>query len=84
MCRRRAASCQATLKATGRVKVLLSVFSDPKKDTFITLEGKEVSVPQGQPVNQPQYNGSHFSNSEYLIYKESQCRLRYLLELQMD
>lgn len=59
------------------------MFSDPKKDTFITLEGKEVSVPQGKPVDQPQYSGSNFSNSEYLIYKESQCRLRYLLELQM-
>lgn len=84
MCLRRAASCQATFKATSRVKVPLSVLSDPKKDTVITLDGKKVWVPQGQPVDQPQYSHSHFSNSEYLIYKESQCRLRYLLELQMD
>lgn len=83
MCLRRTASCQATFQAAGRVKSPLCVFSDPKRDTFITLEGKEVSVPQGRPVDQPQYCGSHFSNSEYLIYKESQCRLRYLLELQM-
>lgn len=56
---------------------------DPSKDTFITLDGKQVAVPQGPPVDQPQYKDSHFSNSEYLVYKESQCRMRYLLELQM-
>ncbi|KAM6928328.1 protein mono-ADP-ribosyltransferase PARP3 [Xenentodon cancila] len=57
---------------------------DPSKDVTITLEGKQVSVPQGKPVRQPQFSESCFSNSEYLIYKESQCRLRYLLELNMN
>ncbi|XP_072238324.1 protein mono-ADP-ribosyltransferase PARP3 [Leuresthes tenuis] len=56
---------------------------DPSKDIVITLEGKEVVVPQGKPIKQPQFSKSYFSNSEYLIYKESQCRLRYLLELNM-
>ncbi|XP_061689209.1 protein mono-ADP-ribosyltransferase PARP3 isoform X2 [Syngnathoides biaculeatus] len=56
---------------------------DPSKDIFITLEDKKVAVPQGKAIKQPQYSESHFSNSEYLIYKESQCRLRYLLELKM-
>lgn len=56
---------------------------DASKDIFITLEGKKVAVPQGKPIKQPQFSDSHFSNSEYLIYKESQCRLRYLLELNM-
>ncbi|XP_017271173.1 protein mono-ADP-ribosyltransferase PARP3 [Kryptolebias marmoratus] len=56
---------------------------DPSKDTAITLEGKNVAVPQGKAIKQPQYSDSSFSNSEYLIYKESQCRLRYLLELKM-
>lgn len=60
-----------------------TVEPDPSKDTFITLDGKQVAVPQGPPVDQPQYKDSHFSNSEYLVYKESQCRMRYLLELQM-
>lgn len=60
-----------------------SVEPDPSKDTFITLEGKKVAVPQGKPIEQPQFKDSYFSNSEYLIYKESQCRLRYLLELNM-
>ncbi|XP_068598888.1 protein mono-ADP-ribosyltransferase PARP3 [Brachionichthys hirsutus] len=60
-----------------------SVEPDPSQDTFITLEGKQIAVPQGKPINQPQFSGSSFGNSEYLIYKESQCRLRYLLELKM-
>lgn len=60
-----------------------SVFLDPSKDIDITLEGKKVTVPQGKPIDQAQFSGSHFGNSEYLIYKESQCRLRYLLELNM-
>ncbi|XP_051996539.1 protein mono-ADP-ribosyltransferase PARP3-like [Xyrauchen texanus] len=55
---------------------------DPSKDVFIELDGKQVAVPQGKAINQRQYEGSSFSNSEYLIYKESQCRIRYLLELQ--
>ncbi|XP_041837139.1 protein mono-ADP-ribosyltransferase PARP3 [Melanotaenia boesemani] len=56
---------------------------DPSKDTVITLDGKKVAVPQGKAIAQPQFSGSSFSNSEYLIYKESQCRIRYLLELKM-
>ncbi|KAK5872381.1 hypothetical protein PBY51_013092 [Eleginops maclovinus] len=60
-----------------------NVEPDPSKDTFITLEGKKVAVPQGEPLSQPMFKNSNFSNSEYLIYEENQCRLRYLLELQM-
>ncbi|XP_036008052.1 protein mono-ADP-ribosyltransferase PARP3-like [Fundulus heteroclitus] len=56
---------------------------DPSKDIVITIEGKEVTVPQGKAIEQPQYAKSSFCQSEYLIYKESQCRLRYLLEIQI-
>lgn len=63
--------------ARGRVE------PDPSKDVFITLDGKQVAVPQGPAITQSQFKNSHFSNSEYLIYKESQCRMRYLLELHM-
>lgn len=55
--------------------------SDPSKNVFIELDGKKVAVPQGKVIKQQQYEGSSFYNSEYLIYKESQCRIRYLLEL---
>ncbi|XP_072540673.1 protein mono-ADP-ribosyltransferase PARP3 [Salminus brasiliensis] len=54
---------------------------DPSKDVFIELDGKKVTVPQGKAINQSEYENSYFQNSEYLIYKESQCRIRYLLEL---
>ncbi|MBN3311950.1 PARP3 polymerase, partial [Atractosteus spatula] len=54
---------------------------DPSMDTFITLDGKKVTVPQGKPISQSLFSDSYFSQSEYLIYKESQCRIRYLLEL---
>lgn len=65
------------------LKLSTPVFSDPSKDIFITLDGKKVAVPQGKPIDQPKFSESYFGNSEYLIYKESQCRLRYLLELNM-
>ncbi|KAL2091559.1 hypothetical protein ACEWY4_013822 [Coilia grayii] len=54
---------------------------DPSKDISITLDGKTVTVPHGCAIDQPQYKQSNFYNSEYLIYKESQCRIRYLLKL---
>eukprot|EP00731_Ephydatia_muelleri_P003429 Em0001g3429a len=54
---------------------------DPKLDTTIEVNGKTVAVPQGKPIPVPQYNNSSFSQSEYLVYKESQCRIRYLLKL---
>lgn len=63
--------------ARGRVE------PDPSLDISITLDGKQVFVPQGPAIDQPQFKDSSFSNSEYLIYKESQCRMRYLLELNM-
>ncbi|XP_029948425.1 protein mono-ADP-ribosyltransferase PARP3 [Salarias fasciatus] len=60
-----------------------SVEPDPSKDIFITLDGKKVAVPQGKAIKQPQFADSNFCSSEYLIYKESQCRIRFLLELNM-
>eukprot|EP01126_Amoeba_proteus_P018010 TRINITY_DN1894_c0_g2_i5.p1 TRINITY_DN1894_c0_g2~~TRINITY_DN1894_c0_g2_i5.p1 ORF type:complete len:400 (-),score=89.99 TRINITY_DN1894_c0_g2_i5:75-1274(-) len=54
---------------------------DPKKDKIINIAGNEVIVPQGEPVPQPEWNTSSFSQSEYLIYKESQNHMRYLLKI---
>ncbi len=58
--------------------------SDPKLDTTLDYDGKKVTIPQGKPIQQPKWKNSDFSQSEYLIYKESQNRIRYLLKLQMD
>ena len=60
---------------------LFVLSTDPKNDTNIILDDKEVTVPQGEPINMPKYSSSSFTQSEYLIYKESQCRLRYLLKM---
>ncbi|XP_005410388.1 PREDICTED: poly [ADP-ribose] polymerase 3 isoform X2 [Chinchilla lanigera] len=56
---------------------------DPTQDTELELDGQRVAVPQGQPIPCPKFRSSHFSQSEYLIYQESQCRLRYLLEVHL-
>jgi len=55
---------------------------DPSKDTDITIHGKKVTVPQGKPVKQGQWSNSSFSQSEYLIYREDQNHIRYLLKLE--
>ena len=55
---------------------------DPKHDIEWDFDGKKVIVPQGRPVKQPKFSKSSFSQSEYLVYKESQARLRYVLRVQ--
>ncbi|MEE6518231.1 hypothetical protein FKM82_029095 [Ascaphus truei] len=55
---------------------------DPALDKVLVLDGRKVTVPQGCPIQMPKYKNSNFSQSEYLVYKENQCRLRYLLLLQ--
>ncbi|XP_068207144.1 protein mono-ADP-ribosyltransferase PARP3-like [Palaemon carinicauda] len=57
---------------------------DPKKDKTIKLEEKDVIVPVGKPVLQNKWKNSWFDQSEYLVYKESQARLRYLLKFSFD
>lgn len=55
---------------------------DPVQDEEVLLDGKKVLVSQGKPIPMPTYKDSSFSQSEYLIYQESQCRIRYLVQLQ--
>uniref|UniRef100_A0A8D2NYT2 Poly [ADP-ribose] polymerase n=1 Tax=Zosterops lateralis melanops TaxID=1220523 RepID=A0A8D2NYT2_ZOSLA len=54
---------------------------DPAQDKEMLLDGKKVLVSQGKPIPMPAYKDSSFSQSEYLIYQESQCRIRYLVQL---
>lgn len=54
---------------------------DPARDVEVTLDGKKVLVCQGKPIPMPAYKDSSFFQSEYLIYQESQCRIRYLVQL---
>lgn len=54
---------------------------DPAEDETLEFDGKEVVVPCGKVIPQPKWSTSSFSQSEYLIYKESQQRIRYMLRL---
>ncbi|KAM5293244.1 LOW QUALITY PROTEIN: protein mono-ADP-ribosyltransferase PARP3 [Ctenodactylus gundi] len=54
---------------------------DPTQDIELELDGQRVAVPQGQPIPCSEFSNSSFCQSEYLIYQESQCCLRYLLEV---
>ena len=54
---------------------------DEKQDKKLKFDGNEVVVPVGRPQRK-NYTTS-FSQSEYLVYKESQVRMRYLFELDM-
>lgn len=56
---------------------------DPKQDTTMEFDGREVVVPQGKPIKNPDLKGgtSNFTQSEYLLYKESQVRIRYILKM---
>jgi len=54
---------------------------DPQHDIEWEFEGKKVIVPQGKPIK-TKFTSSSFSQSEYLLYKESQVRLRYVLRVQ--
>jgi len=54
---------------------------DPAKDITVKIEGNDVVVPQGKPIKMPEWSKSTFSQTEYLVYKENQCRIRYLLKI---
>ena len=54
---------------------------DPKDDVEIELDGHTVVVPLGKPISQPPWKHSRFINSEYLVYKESQAKLRYAMTM---
>jgi len=54
---------------------------NPKDDIVVKMDGHEVVVPVGKPIQIPEYKSSYFTQSEYLVYSESQVRIRYLLKL---
>ncbi|KAK9841524.1 hypothetical protein WJX74_007215 [Apatococcus lobatus] len=55
---------------------------DPHMDEQLKLDGKPVNVPVGQVKQQPEFQHSSFMQSEYLLYEESQARLRYMVTLE--
>lgn len=65
------------------VKIFCMFVVDPKCDTTLTLGGKSVAVPQGKPIT-TEFSSSNFSQSEYLVYKESQTCIRYMLQIKFN
>ena len=59
--------------------------SEPEqtKNIQILLDGRSVVIPQGLPKPNPRLLGrkSEFTQSEYLVYKESQVRIRYIIKM---
>ncbi len=56
---------------------------DPSKDITFKYDGNDVIVPQGKPIAMKQYAKSSFDQTEYLVYSESQIRLRYALQVKI-
>jgi poly [ADP-ribose] polymerase len=54
---------------------------DPTKDIKISGDFGDIIVPQGKALDRPEYSGSSFFQSEYLVYDESQVLMKYLLML---
>jgi hypothetical protein len=57
------------------VKALVSFSTEVDWDPLFAVQGK--------PVRDPKYANSSFYNSEYLLYQESQHRIRYVVEISM-
>ncbi|XP_064119253.1 protein mono-ADP-ribosyltransferase PARP3-like isoform X1 [Macrobrachium nipponense] len=57
---------------------------DSSKDQIRTFGGKRVIIPVGAPAPQKDFESSGFLRSEYVVYKEGQTRLRYLLKFSFD
>ncbi len=54
---------------------------DEKQDKKVKLGTNDVIVPCGKPLRSQLK--SSFDQSEYLVYKESQVRMRFICEIQM-
>ncbi|KAL3130720.1 Poly [ADP-ribose] polymerase 3 [Trebouxia sp. C0009 RCD-2024] len=58
--------------------------SDPAQDAHVDLDGNAVHVAQSKPVQVPECSNSNFMQSEYLLYQESQARIRYMLTMKFS
>jgi poly [ADP-ribose] polymerase len=61
---------------------------DPAADATVVFDGHSVVVPQGKvgpnALLKEHGGSSSYSQSEYLVYKESQVRIRYVLKLHFE
>ena len=73
-------------QAHGANSVLAAGRTEPNPDDDVTFkfDKHEVTVPQGTVEKNPAGGSSSFAQSEYLVYKESQCRIRYVLKMKFE
>jgi hypothetical protein len=46
------------------------------------IDGRQVTIPQGKPIKNPALKGAtSFEQSEHVLYKEGQVRIRYVLRI---
>jgi poly [ADP-ribose] polymerase 2/3/4 len=62
---------------------------DPKDDLVVEFDGKPVVFPQGKVIPSPilaeqGFTTSAYSQSEYLVYDETQVTIRYVLKMNFD
>ena len=63
----------------GFDSVLAKGRTQPHNEEELEIDGKTVSVPQGKPKAVKGAGNSSFYHNEFLIYQESQHRIRYIL-----
>ena len=56
----------------------------PGQDAHLTLDGHAVTIAQSKAEQVPRYKDSNFMQSEYLLYKEGQARIRYMLTMKFS
>lgn len=65
----------------GFDSVLACGQQSPTDRKSLMLDGTEVGVPVSKPVPRPNRARSSFSQDEYLVYREAQVRLRYVISV---
>ena len=57
---------------------------DSSQDAQLQLNGHAVHAAQSKPVHISEYKNSSFMQTEYLLYQESQARIRYMLTVKFS
>ena len=68
-----------TTAPTGFSSVLAQGRKAPSCEQAFDIDGKSVAVPLGKPKDVTVAKNSSFDHNEFLIYAESQHRIRYIL-----
>jgi len=70
-------------KGTDSVQAVGRSFPDPQGTEEVEIDGKTLLFETGSPSLQLKKGSSHFYQNEFLVYKESQVRLRYVVRISL-